>query len=616
MNFIRKAWNKAFKPKPKLKVSEWADTYRIIPAGTSSEAGPWRTMRVPYLREPMDSISNPDNEIIVLCCSSQVGKSELMLNAIGYYIDQEPAPQLLVQPTQDAVENFSKQRIAPMLEASPRLAALMPHAIDKTRTTAKKTENTIRQKYFAGGYLAMEGANSPTGLASRPIRVLLADEVDRYPQTSEGDPLRLAIQRTTNFHNRKIIMASSPTLKGFSRIDEWYEKSDMRKYFIPCQYCGFQSEWNWSMVKWDKDPEGQLLTKTIRMECPNCGKKIRGSGRPDMAVIASGFWRATRQGTEGVVGYHFNSLISPWVTLESLVVEFTAAVHTRDKHGLQEFINLKLGEAFEDEAMDEDISNSIMARREMYAGESLPKESLIVTAGCDVQRDRIEATVTAWGRGKECWVLSHNILFGNPLEMAVWSELDILLGKLYNHPLYGRMAVSCATIDSGDGTTAEAVYAYCKQREASRIFAIKGRGGFDLPITSRPSKNNRFNAYLFTLGVDSLKKVTLQRLSITEAGPAYIHIPKNPELGCDEEYCLQLGAEKLITKFERGRATQKWKKIRERNEALDCMGYAYAALQILGVDLDTLAHWYENKGGTDMNVRTKKSRVMSHGVNL
>ncbi len=611
-NEYSRAFAQAFTPRPNLTGSEWADKFRYIAPGTSPEPGQWRTSRVPYLKEPMDVATDHKTEIVVMMCSSQVGKSELLLNTLSYYVDQDPAPQLMLQPTLGMAQSFSKERVDPTFRWSPALADKMVKPVDENRGTSRKSGATILMRSYPGGYLALVGANSPSGLSSRPIRVLLADEVDRYGTTKEGDPLKLAIQRTTNFHNRKIVMVSTPTITGLSDIEAWFSRSDQRRFMIPCPECGTCESWTWPLVRWDRDDEGNVDTRTARIECPHCGAVIRGNGKPDPLLISRGFWEATKESSDGIVGFHMNSLISPWVNLDSLVAEFVNANEARDKKGMQEFINLKLGEPWDDNSTTEDVGVMVHRRREYYKTD-IPDGAVLLTAGVDVQRDRIEATIMGWGTGSESWVIRHVILQGDPLGLDVWADLDKILLAPYEHPTLGQMQIMCSCIDSSDGVTTEAVYRYTKPRQAHRVFAIKGRGGFDIPFVTKPAMVGRYKAYLYTLGVDSGKIVVQSRLALQDEGPGYVHVPRDAERGCDEEYCLQLGAERLKQKFEKGRLTRRWHKVRTRNEALDCMVYATAALQILGVNMDEYARAIAARGKANPSTQPK-SRKYSSGV--
>lgn len=606
------AFLSAFKPRSKLTGSEWADKYRYVAPGTTPEPGEWRTSRVPYLREPMDAATDRHTEIVVLCCSSQVGKSEALLNVMGYYIDQDPAPQLMLQPTLEAAENFSKERIDPTFRYSPGLVNKLEEG-KEGRGTSRKSSTTIRMKHYAGGYLALVGANSPAGLASRPIRVLLCDEIDRYSATKEGDPLKLALQRTTNFHNRKIMMVSTPTIKGASPIESWYLRSDQRLYYVPCPHCGHEHVLTWANVKWDKDEQGNVLPLTARMVCPKCGEVVRGAYKPDMTMLTAGRWKATNKESR-IKGYHINSLYSPWVDLYKLVEEFTEATKNRDKAGLMEFINLKLGEPWE-ESNEEDIWEHLHRRREYYHGDNLPDGVLVLTAGVDVQRDRLECTIYGWGIGRECWGIEHRMIWGAPDDPTTWQQLDAFLQQHRALDNGAVLPVSCVCVDSGDGAFTANVYRYTKARERARIFSVKGRGGANVPFINPPTKNNTENATLFNLGVDAGKSIVMGRLKIEDEGAGYVHYTRQAERGFNENFFQQLTAEVYEQKFEKGVIKTGWKKIRERNEALDCFVYATAALELINPNFEYLAEIYKD-GATAQTGHAKKRGTLSKGVSF
>lgn len=610
------AFLKAFKPRSKLTGSQWADIYRYVAPGTSPEPGEWRTSRVPYLREPMDAMTDKNTETVVMCCSSQIGKSEALLNVMGFYVDQEPAPQLMLQPTLEAAESFSKERIDPTFRYSPGLADKLEEGKDG-RGTSRKSSTTIRMKHYPGGYLALVGANSPSGLASRPIRVLLCDEIDRYSATKEGDPLKLAIQRTTNFHNRKIVMVSTPTIKGASPIESWFLKSDQRQFYITCPECGHEHIWKWEYVKWEKDEAGNALPMTAYIACPKCGVVIRGAYKPNPELLATGRWKATNPDSR-IKGYHINSLYSPWVNLYALVEEFTTANKNRDKAGLMEFINLKLGEPWEETSGEQDIWEYLHKRREYYKTETaLPDGVLILTAGVDVQHDRLECTVYGWGAGKECWGIEHRIIYGSPDMPDTWLQLDGLLQQQRCLSNGVQLPIACACIDSGDGTYTSYVYRYTKDRERLRVFSIKGRGGKDVPFINNPTKSNTEGATLFSLGVDSGKSLVMSRLKIEDEGAGYVHYPRQAERGFGEEFFQQLTAEVYEQKFEKGAIKSSWKKIRERNEALDCFVYATAAVEILNPNFEYLESYYNNDQANKQPIAPRRPRgTLSKGITL
>lgn len=613
---MSKAWGDDFiktcRPRSILTGSEWADEYRYVAPGTSPEPGPWRTDRVPYLREPMDSATDSDTEIIVMMFSSQVGKSEMQINLIGYYADQEPAPQLMLQPTVEAAEAFSKERIDPTFRYSPGLKGKLEDGKDG-RGSSRKTATTIRQKHYPGGYLALVGANSPAGLASRPIRILLADEVDRYGTTKEGDPLKLAIQRTTNFHNRKIILVSTPTVSERSKIEEWFKKSDQRYYNVPCKCCGGMQVLKWAQVKWDRDDAGGHLPETARYECEHCGEVMRGAGKPDMDMLLAGRWVATRESK--IKGYHLNSLYSPWVSLDALVAEWVEATKNRDRKGLMEFLNLKLGEPWVEHDDDMDYEHLHGKRREYYKAE-LPDGVLVVTAGVDVQDTYLAVETVGWGVGYESWGIEYRIIMGDPGQDAVWNQLDEYLQRTWAFASGTRMGIACACIDSGGHFTNE-VYRFTKAREFRRIFAIKGQPGMGRPFVSKPVRNNRIGAVRFDLGVDSGKSTVMSRLRIEEEGPGYCHFPRDQDRGYDVEYFRGLLSERLVYKYQNGKSTVKWDQIYERNEPLDVRNYATGALEILNPNLEALAE-HPDPGNVFTQAqpaaRGRRRGVLSRGV--
>lgn len=611
-NIWSSAFIKACRPRSRLTGSQWADKFRYVAPGTSPEPGEWRTDRVPYLREPMDVATDKLTERVVLMFSSQLGKSEALMNIMGYYMDQEPAPQLFLQPTIEAAESFSKERIEPTIQYSPGLSDKMEDA-KEGRTTSRKKSTTIRMKHYPGGYLALVGANAPAGLASRPIRVLLADEIDRYGTTKEGDPLKLAIQRTTNFHNKKQIFVSTPTIKGASQIEKYYLESDQRIFLVPCPKCGAEFEYRWEYVKWDKDEDGVSLPLTARIECPHCHEAARGAYRPDPKVLECGRWVAQNPESR-IAGFHINSLCSPWVNLFELVEEFLIATHNKDKDGLMEFVNLKLGETWDETQMEDDW-NRLYNRRENYPTDTLPAGALILTAGVDVQGDRIEATVWAWGKNRERWAIEHRVFWGNPELTEVWQQLDTLWVKKYKLFYGPEVTISCGLIDSGNGTHTNIVYAYTAARQNMRIFSIKGRGGIGVPKISPPTSNNTAKATLFVLGVDAYKSTVMNDLKVNEPGPSFVHFDANEAAGFTEEYFKQITAEVFKQTFEKGKIKMEWVKLRPRNEALDCANYGMAAIDLLNPNFEAFEQFYLN-GGYAQQAQTSSKRPNSSGVSL
>lgn len=549
----------ALQPPPDMTVSQWADTYRRLSREASAEPGDWQTSRAPYQRGIMDAVSDRGVDTVVVMSSAQVGKSELLLNVIGYHIHQDPAPILMLQPTLEMAESFSKDRVAPMLRDSPALA-------DKVKDPrARDSGNTLLHKVYVGGHLTLSGANSPASLASRPIRVVLCDEVDRYPESAgtEGDPVNLARKRTATFWNRKVILTSTPTIKNLSRIETAYNASDMRRYWVPCPDCGEYQVLKWANVKWD---EGR--PETARYACEHCGVLIDNSQKHGM--LRDGEWRADAP-FKGAAGFHLSELYSPWRKWADVAHDFLEARHGGSEM-LKTWVNTSLGETWEDQG-DSVEAGSLMARLEEYDRDDLP--ILAVTAGADVQKDRIECSVIAWGAQEESWVLEHAILPGDTARPEVWQDL---------HDFLAEHEPNAVAIDSG--FNASQVYAFVERRRFA--FAVKGVSGFDKPLVeddrkrARRLRNRRKvgGSPVQLIGVDQGKVIIHSRLRIMAPGPGYIHF--SGDAGCDDEYFAQLAAEKLIVKHRLGRATQEWHQVRPRNEALDAMVYALAALRLWG----------------------------------
>jgi phage terminase large subunit GpA-like protein len=613
------AWGDKFvakaKPKSRLSGTEWADRYRYVAPGTSPEPGQWKTSRVPYLAEPMNCATDRGTETTVMMCSSQVGKSEFLLNIMGYYADQEPAPQLMLQPTVENAEAFSKERIDPTFRYSSGLKDKLEEG-KEGRGTSRKASTTIRMKHYAGGYLALVGANSPAGLASRPIRCLLADEVDRYGYTKEGDPLKLAIQRTTNFHNRKICLVSTPTIADHSKIEEWWKKSDQRYYHVPCPHCGVMQVLKWSQVKYRKNSSGALIPRSVYYECEHCQGKIKDSHKHDM--LQAGRWVAEKPEVKKIAGFHINSIYSPWVKFSALVEEWIEVHKNRDRKGLMEFINLKLGEPWREKEDDLDHEFLHKNRREYY-GADLPKGALLLTCGIDFQPDRAELETVAWGLGRESWGIEYKVFMGSPAMPSLWQQIDEYLQRQWQFEDGSALGIASAMLDSGDGNYTDHIYQFTKPRENRRIFSGKGRGGAGIPFISKPARNNRIKAALFTIGVDSGKADIMARVRIEEEGPGYCHWPREQEKGYDLNYFKGLLSEKLVFKYINGQTKAKWEKITDsiRNEPLDCRNYATAAMEVLNPNFEALAK-YEQKGNVYIKgnsaAKPRKRRQISKGV--
>ncbi len=516
----------------------------------------------------MDACSDASIQEVVVMAGAQLGKTEVILNIVGYHIDNDPSPILVLQPTLEMAQAFSKDRVAAgLIKSTPALRG----KVKDPRT--RDSGNTTLHKVFPGGALTMVGANSPSGLASRPIRIVLCDEVDRYPASagSEGDPIQLANKRSATFWNRKQISVSTPTNENNSRIEEAYERSDKRRFHVPCKHCEVDQVLKWSNVIWtDENPD------TAQYLCEDCGVLWNDSDR--IWSIRNGVWIAEKP-FNGIAGFAISGLYSPWTPLSQGVKDFLDVKKNPER--LRVWTNTYLGQTWADigETVDD---YALSQRREQM--ENVPDDALILVAGVDVQDNRLEITIVGYGRDDESWVIDHITLYGDPSTPQLWTALDSQLSKQYETETGRKIAIRAACVDSG-GHFTNSVYSYCKKNAGRKVFAIKGVGGEGKPVAGRPSKNNIGKCPLFPIGVDTVKDLMFARMRIQEMGPGYIHFSDV----LNDEYFRQLTAEKIVTKYHKGYKKRVFEKIRARNEALDCMVYAYAAYAIIGININGLA---------------------------
>lgn len=510
----------------------------------------------------MDAVADATVKEIWVMKSAQVGWTEILNNVIGFHVDQDPSPILLVQPTLDLAEAWSKDRLAPMIRDTACLAAKIADP------RARDSGNTLLHKKFTGGHLTIAGANAPAGLASRPIRVVLFDEVDRYPASAgtEGDPVSLGRKRTATFWNRKILAGSTPSLKGVSRIEEGFDGSDQRYYFVPCTHCHEFQKLVWAQVTFDKE---QPLKACYA--CQHCGVLLTDADKPQM--LREGEWRASRPSL-GIAGFHISELYSPWTTWGEMADAFLRA--KRFPETFQTWINTALGETWEDKGDTVDTAH-VEKRSESYTANSLPPGIGLVTVGTDVQDDRLEVFVYGWGRDEEAWRVEQVVLRGDPTQPQIWLEHDEILKRRYRTDDGRELVIEAACVDSG-GHCTEAVYKYAVKRKRHRVFAIKGVGGpGKLVWPKRPSRVSKNRSDLWLIGVDTIKDVIYGRLKkVNEPGPGYFHF----DAGADKAFYEQLTSEKIVYKTIQGRKVRVWmpKSSGIRQEGLDGTVYAYAAM--------------------------------------
>ena len=588
-NLFRKIFS-VLKPPPKLTIDTWADNYRILSSKTSAEPGKWNTDRVPFQREVMKAISDKQTEKVVMMYGAQLSKTEVCMNTFGYYADYDPAPIMFLMPTQKMAEDFSSTRLDDMINSTPQLK--------KKIIESEKARDTKTQKEFSGGYIVLTGSNSATELASRPIRVLIADEIDRFPTDvkGEGDPLNLAIERTKTFWNKKIVLTSTPTIRGESRIEQEYENSTQEEYYIPCPKCRTLQRLEWR----------NIVFESVGHKCQDC---LEVSSEYEWKKnMKEGEWIANNKeiDPDQVRGFHISELYSPFSTWKSIIKKFKEA--KGDVQLMKVFTNTALGETFEEKTEKVDFVN-LEKRREHYGCE-IPEKVTALTAGVDVQDDRLECEVVGWGPEEESWGIYYKIFIGNPAEVHVWNQLERFLDTEFSYLNGEKIKIICTCIDTGGNHTMSA-YNFIKPREAKRIFGIKGGSKEGEPFLKRPSKTNKGQISLFVLGTDTGKETIMSRLKIDLPGPRYMHFPDNVERGYDETYFKGLTSEVKITTFEKGVRKTKWKVVgTKRNEPLDIRNYAYAALKIANPNL-------EKKYTGELSEKPKiqaKRRILSKGI--
>jgi phage terminase large subunit GpA-like protein len=582
---VLRHWRRGIRPDPDLTVSQWADAHRKLSSRASAEPGQYRTARTPYLREIMDALSpNHPAQRVTFMKAAQVGATEAGNNWIGFVIHHAPGPMLAVLPTLEMAKRTSRGRIDPLIEDSPALKEQVSPA------RSRDAGNSMLSKEFPGGILVLTGANSATGLRSMPARYVFLDEVDAYPASAdeEGDPVTLAEARTTTFaHRRKVFMVSTPTIRGLSRIEREFEASDQRRYFVPCPHCNHRQWLRFERLRWAKEqPE------TAAYVCTVCERPIAEHHKTDM--LARGEWRATAASKDPhAIGFHLSALYSPigWKSWEQIARDWLAAQGSDEM--LRAARNTLLGETWTESGEAPEWQRLADRRRSFPA--QIPAGGLFLTAGADVQKDRIEVDIWAWGRGLESWLVDHIVIPGGPDNPACWDQLTALLGQTWAHEKGANMTLAKLAIDTGYESAA--VYAWSRKQGIAQVAPVKGVEGFnratpvsgptfvDATVNGRKLKRG---ARLWTVATATFKAETYRYLRIERpsepdapAPAGTIHLPD----WADSEWLKQLVAEQLVTvRNKRGYAHQEWQKMRERNEALDTRIYARAAAWILGAD--------------------------------
>ncbi|WP_444320706.1 phage terminase large subunit family protein [Megasphaera sp.] len=587
------------KPLPKTSVSEWADTYRYLSAGVSSEPGKWRTERAEYQRAIMDAFTEPGVHRVVVKSAAQIGKSDIMNNVIGRFAHLDPASIMMIQPTVDMAQDYSKSRIAPMIRDTPVLSSLfydVKRAGDKTAKT-RDGNNTILSKFFPGGRLVMCGANSPAGLASRPVRILLADEVDRFPESAgnEGDPVDLASKRMTTFWNYVMGLFSTPTIEGDSRIEIEYNAGTQEEWQHQCPNC---SEWH--LIRYldmitnaeehrDKSGRRQVIVHGVKWRCPDCGfefteQQMRNAKQMYVA-------RNPKALFNGIRSFFINAFTSPWIGWNDIMREWMEAKGNPEREMV--VVNTRFGESYHEQGAFED-ETIFLRRREAYGAE-LPDGVLLLTAAVDTQDNRLEYEVCGWGAGEESWGIRKGIILGQPDWESTWSELDKILEHVYRFKNGTGLKIVRTFIDSGGHYTGH-VYRYCEKNFIKQRFAIKGysnRPG--IPLNYKIGKASGTKIPLVILGVDDGKQQVMNRLAIKSPGAQYMHFPLDEDQeglqnrGYDEIYFKGIMSERKVKIRRYGSIREIWQPTKGvRNEPLDLRVYNLGCMLSVNPQWDEL----------------------------
>jgi phage terminase large subunit GpA-like protein len=597
--FVTDVLREYLSPPRAMRGSEWADRYRQIVKGP--EPGPWRSARTPYLREPMDCM-DPEDPVqkVVMQFATQLGKSEVMYNAVFKRIHLSPQDIMIVQPTLQDAKDHSRQRFSPTVRAMPEVNAKMPNPRSRSET------NTWQTKEIDHGVATLfwAGANSARSLASKPLGFVGCDEIDGYPLDvdGEGDPLALVWERMSNFHNRKLLLCSTPTLKDFSRIESEYLASDRRRYHVPCPHCSASQVLVWGSdveygIKWLKTASGEPRPETAVYVCQHCGAVIHEHHKTMM--LADGRWIADMPGAQRglVAGFHLSKLYSPigwksWVMVVEDWVKAREAAKSGDVSRLKTFVNTSLAETWEEQG-DRANLHELLRRASDVPMRVVQWDHFVLTMGCDVQGDRVEAYLWAWGRGMRRQLVDRAVFYGDPAlaesePESPWAALTEYRRTPVLHVAGHEVPLLACMIDSG-GHHTQAVYAYTRAHRGEHVHAVKGQSQANKSVLGKPTDQDvnwrgeklKHGVKLWPVGSDTGKAEIYGHLRNTEPGPGFILLSKH----MPGEVFEQLTAERLVTRFVNGRPKLEWRKPPgRRNEALDCAVYALAAAHFVGVD--------------------------------
>lgn len=575
------------RPKKEMTISQWAEENMVFSLGTN-EPGRYTTEAAPYQKGIMDAITDPEVVEVAVMSSAQIGKTTIELCGIGYYIDHEATTQMLVMPTIENAERFSKTKLAPTIADVKALN----ERVAKVRS--RDSNNTMLLKNYPGGFLVISGANSPSSLSMLSTRVVWMDEIDRFPDSAgtEGNPIRLAEKRATSYWNKKYIKLSTPTIMGKSNIEEEYAKGSMEQWCVKCPECGAFQPYSFK----------RMIFKSLSMACEHCGCII-----PERRWKESEHkWIAEHPERKNRRSFRLNEMASPFVEWQEMVDNFKFAdARLKNKHDPRDmitFINTRLGETWDETQIDTDaIAQSDLEKRSELYGVELPDGVLMLTAAIDVQNDRLEVEVRGWARDYETWGIYYDKIYGDPIKDKVWNRMEEYLDQTFEFADGRRLGIAGFAIDTGHYTNKVYKWSKMQKQRGKKCYAIKGYAGKpNIPLIHKRSVvdiKEEINGktvsvdktVLQILGVDSGKEDISNRLKITEPGEGYCHFPKDKKRGYDHEYYEGLTSERKVERNVKGVIKTAWvKKSGARNEPFDLLNYNYAVVELIRPDWDVL----------------------------
>jgi len=609
---LRAAWFTGLRPPERLDLDDWADKYRFLPSETSSERGQWKTKRFPFLKRVMKCLSTSSRaREVVAMKGAQLGFTEVCINFILHAADQNPGPLMYTQKTDDSAKDFCNSKLSPNIRECPRVA--------KTLGAKKPKFLSDEETYkgFPGGFLVAGGASSESFLRAKSIRDALVDEEDSYKGSilGAGSPLAQIKKRQVNFPNGKRFRLSTPNFTETSTIEPAYLAGTQEQFYVPCPRCnphghehGHRFVFQWAHVKWTEECDAYGEPIAVWMECPACGGRIEEHEKTWMMATAMSFaaygWMSEKNSPGKPYpilddverpSFQISSLYSPvgFFSWRDAVREWQEYRRQGDKALLQVFINQTLGESFS--AAGQDVSATwLEARKEEYPPDMLPPGVLVITAGVDVQEDRLEMEMTGWGLANESWSLGYKVMHGatdlltnedaddpNP---TAWQLLDEFLRTQFRHPSGVTLGIECTLIDTS--FRAEPVHIFCRLWETHRVYPVRGRDGWGKGYIDRPKRRNeKYKTYDFVAWTDECKDQIYENLRAEKPGPGYSHFPKTDEYNA--KYFGGLTAENKKTKKVGGKIAMYWDCPKGvRNEPLDLRVYSFAAFKVFAPNLE------------------------------